>query len=123
MQTSYQKINDRLGTTFSPQEIKDVLIRDHMQVEEEGDLLLVTAPSYRIDMSCDADVSEEVIRLLGYDNVKSQLPILSQSVGHMDYDVKKRRQIRDYLKGCGLDEILTYSLVRREDIISFAYLN
>lgn len=123
IQTSYQKINDRLGTTFSPQEIKDVLIRDHMQVEEEGGLLLVTAPSYRIDMSCDADVSEEVIRLLGYDNVKSQLPILSQSVGHMDYDVKKRRQIRDYLKGCGLDEILTYSLVRKEDIISFAYLN
>lgn len=123
IKTSYGKINARLGTKFSNEEIKSILIQDHMEVVENNDEITVVVPSYRIDMNCDADVSEEVIRLLGYQNVKSALPFLSQSVGHMDDDVLKRRIVRDYLKGAGLDEILTYSLIKKDNVEKFAYLN
>lgn len=70
----------------------------------------VDIPWWRTDISCRADLVEEVARVVGYENIPTTmlgaplpsyepLPILSL-----------RQRIRNVLVGCGFQEILTYSL-------------
>ena len=116
-------INNRLGTTFSDEQIINALERANLDVVNENGLLTVKVPFQRIDILDKADLSEEVIRILGFDNVISELPSAKLSVGKLDENVFNKRIVRDYLRNCGLDEQLTYSLIRKEEVNAFNILN
>ena len=121
--TSVNKINNRLGTEFTFGEIKDVLNRLNFVIEGNEDKFIVKVPQYRLDVSCDADISEEVIRLLGYSHVKSVLPCLDVQVGALSLEQERLKDIREYLLNRGLDECLTYSLVSEKEVKLFNLLN
>lgn len=82
---------------------------------------IATVPSFRLDISGDADLSEEVIRILGFNNVKSILPKLDATVGALSLSQKRLRLIRDFLVDNGLDECLTYSLISQKKKINSIY--
>ena len=120
----YSHINNRLGTSFSSKEIVDVLKRLHFGVNELGeDEFDVEIPSYRLDVTCEADISEEVIRILGFSNVKSELPVLESKVGGLTVRQSRLKEIRDYLVLNGLDECVTYSLLNKENAGRFNLLH
>ena len=114
--SSIKKINGRLGTSFSSIQIKEVLERLNFKVDMNKDeTFSVEVPPYRLDVTCDADLSEEVIRLLGYDNVKSVLPCLDTKVGMLTLEQSRLRAIRFFLLDNGLDECVTYSLISEKE--------
>ena len=76
-----------------------------------------------MDVTCSADLSEEVIRLLGYENVKSQLPCLDTKVGMLTLEQSRLREIRFFLLNNGLDECVTYSLISEKEEKAFNLLN
>lgn len=118
------RINGRLGTEFSSKEIKDALERLHFKVRmNPNGYFTATVPYWRLDVSCDADLSEEVIRLLGFSNVKAVLPCLDTRVGALNQVQERIKQIRYFLLDKGLDECLTYSLVSRKEVKAFNLLN
>lgn len=118
--TSATYINARLGTSFSLEEILSILKKDHMGIENvDGDKFLLKVPFYRIDMSGEADVSEEVIRLLGYENITSKLPNVSTDKGGYTLKQANKNAIRRFLRNNGLSECITYSLVNKEKVDSF----
>lgn len=104
-------INNRLGTSFSNELIKETLERDYFELNEEKDKFLVKVPLYRLDIDGPASLSEEVIRLLGYENVVSILPETKLNVGGLSPKQEKERKIKNYLRSNGLNELITYSLV------------
>lgn len=122
--SSIKKINGRLGTSFSSIQIKEVLERLNFKVDMNKDeTFSVEVPPYRLDVTCDADLSEEVIRLLGYDNVKSVLPCLDTKVGMLTLEQSRLRAIRFFLLDNGLDECVTYSLISEKEEKAFNLLN
>ena len=122
--SSVTRINNRLGTDFTYEEIHDVLTRLHFQVEKgSGDTFTAKVPVFRLDVTCDADLSEEVIRILGFEHVKSILPCLDTTVGALTDHQLKERRIREFLLNNGLDECLTYSLVSKKEENLFALAN
>ena len=123
IEASYKAINDRLGTSFTIKEIKDALEAAFIGVKDKGDTFLANIPDSRIDIFEEADLSEEVIRILGFEHVKSELPLMQLSVGGLGESLSKKRMVRDFLRGIGLDENLSYSLVRESEVKSFAILN
>ncbi len=116
-------INSRLGTSFNYEEVKNVLLRDGFAVEGEGENFVLTVPSYRIDIDSKADISEEVIRILGYDYVPSTLPETRLSCQGLSFAQSKEREIRHYLFAQGVSEILTYTLLSKKEAGKFAYLS
>ena len=121
---SISKINGRLGTSFSKEEIVETLSSLNFVLKfEDDDKFLAKVPEYRLDVTCDADLSEEVIRLRGYDNVKSILPNLDTKVGMLSIRQKRIKNIRHYLLSVGLDECLTYSLISKKEKDNFCLLN
>ncbi|MCR5184913.1 MAG: phenylalanine--tRNA ligase subunit beta [Bacilli bacterium] len=122
--SSVKRINNRLGTSFSKEEIEAVLTRLNFKVEMNKDeTFKVTVPLYRLDVTCDADLSEEVIRLLGLEHVKSELPCLDTTLGALSLEQTRIRNIRNYLLDKGLDECLTYSLVSEKEASKMNLLN
>lgn len=81
--------------------------------------ILVVAPYWRSDISCSADLVEEVVRIIGYDQVpvtrlSSPLP---QQESRLSLRVQRsnlKQRLGNILTGCGFQEILTYSLTSLE---------
>ena len=122
--SSLDRINGRLGTEFTMDQVKDVLTRVYFDVKVNADnSFTAKVPDHRLDVTCDADLSEEVIRILGFNNVKSILPNLDMQVGALTLEQQRLRNIRYYLLDKGLDECLTYSLVSKKEKDAFNLLN
>lgn len=77
--------------------------------------LTVTVPSHRRDVTRPADLIEEVGRIWGYDRfpvtlMRDELPPQRENPR-----LEGAERVRDGLTGCGLDEVITYSLVNLEE--------
>ena len=124
IESSCRAINHRLGSEFKNEEIINTLKRVYIDINDyDGDNFKAVVPSHRIDIKLDADLSEEVIRLLGFDNVKSTLPRQETSVGALTNTQLRKRQIRELLIANGLYETLNYTLVNDRLISYFKGLN
>lgn len=112
---SYSYINSRLGTDFSKELIKETLeglnisIKDINDDEFEADI-----PLFRIDITSKADLSEEVIRILGFKHITSKLPRMNVAVGGFSENKVKENIVSSYLVNSGLYKIVTYSLVNKK---------
>ena len=78
-------VNNRLGTDFNLDEVVDVFTRLDFEPEVEGTTITCHIPSSRTDMEGMADLSEEVIRMLGYDRLPSTLPVMPMTEGKLTY--------------------------------------
>ena len=121
---SVSKINNRLGTDFTKEDIFGALTRLGFKLKSlDDDNFISETPIYRLDVSCDADLSEEVVRLLGFSHVKSVLPTLDVTVGGLTPRQKRIQEVRYYLLNQGLDECLTYSLLSKKNAPKFNLLH
>ena len=123
IESSVEYINGRLGTEFSKDEIVGALKAAHIDVKENGNKITAIIPDQRIDITGEADLSEEVIRILGFEHIESKLPVTELFVGRLEPNLEKKRIVRSYLRGIGLDEVLCYSLMRESEINDFRILN
>lgn len=118
------KINRRLGTSFSIKQITEVLTRLNFLVNFNNDeQFSVVVPSYRLDVNGVADISEEVIRLLGFEHVNSVLPCLDTKVGMYSPRQKRIKNIKNFLLNKGIDECVTYTLTSKKKVHNFNLLH
>ena len=123
IESSVDYINSRVGTKFSKETIVASLEAAWLKVEEKNGKLICEVPAHRIDISGEADLSEEVIRINGFENIESKLPEIELQRGGLEPDLEHKREVRSYLRGIGIDEVLCYSLVREKEVKQFAILN
>jgi len=106
-----------LGIKIPQEEIISLLRSLHFNVTEN---LEVTIPTRRFDIAIKEDLVEEVIRLYGYDRLKTTYPI-DNLVGGLSWKQKALRKLKDIFSTIGLNEIVTYSLVNKEKNNLFMY--
>lgn len=114
------EINGTLGTDFTLNEVVDVLARLELEPQTEGETITVSVPSTRQDLEGMADLSEEVIRLIGYDRLPSTLPVMEMTEGKLNPQQRQRRFIRTLLTENGLQDLVTYTLIsgaKKDDAI------
>jgi phenylalanyl-tRNA synthetase beta chain len=96
-----------LGTPVQEDEAAGRLEALGCEVEPEDGRLWATVPTFRRDLRREADLVEEVGRLIGLDRVPERLPTVPQ-VGALTAAQKKTRGIRRLLANLGLSEAITY---------------
>ncbi|MGD8245487.1 MAG: phenylalanine--tRNA ligase subunit beta, partial [Anaerolineae bacterium] len=82
---------------------------------EGFDTLKVTVPSHRRDVTRPVDLVEEVGRIWGYDRFPTTLMRDELPPQRENSRLAGAERVRDLLVGCGMDEVITYSLVSLED--------
>jgi len=103
-----------LGVEVPGEEILRILRALEFQVEG-SDPLVVTPPSHRMDVSIAADLVEDVGRIHGYDRMPHTLIGDEMPPQERNLRLEGTELMRDVLTGCGLDEIITYSMISLED--------
>ena len=108
-----------LGISLSAERIAEMLEALGFACEVvSGDTTLVrtTVPSFRFDVSIPADLCEEVARMYGYDRLPTTLMEEQIPPQARDLDLDLEELVRDILVGCGLTEIISYSMTNLDSV-------
>ena len=109
------------GLDVEPSRIVDILARLGFTAEGHGEVRRVFVPSWHPDVTQKADLVEEVMRMVGVDNVPVEpLPRLSHVAPRMLTTIQNRRRIaRRALAVRGMDEAVTWSFISHAEAVHF----
>ncbi|KKC37877.1 phenylalanyl-tRNA synthetase subunit beta [Devosia epidermidihirudinis] len=109
------------GLSVEPMIVTAILTRLGFEISGKGDVLTVKVPSWRPDVTQKADLVEEVMRMVGVDNVPVEpLPRLNHVAPRMLTTIQNRRRIaRRALASRGLDEAVTWSFISHDEATRF----
>jgi phenylalanyl-tRNA synthetase beta chain len=80
-------------------------------LEEDKDHMILSVPTYRVDVTGEADIVEEILRMFGYNNVTIDGNVTSVLSNVVKPDnLKLTNEISDYLTANGFSEIMNNSL-------------
>ncbi len=107
------EIHRVLGVELTLVQMRSVLGRLGFDCREDGHALLVRSPEHRTDIQIPADLAEEMARLIGYDTIP-ETTMAGRFPEHAPQPMHGFiERLKDLLVGCGLQEVITYSLVGR----------
>lgn len=115
-----QAMNERIGIDIPQAEMVAILRSLQFEVVEQGDEMIVTAPSWRNDVTCDADISEEIARIHSYDKIASHLPIMPLAQGRQEVIEDVKDTVEDYMTAEGLNEVMTYTFIHPNSLDKLA---
>jgi len=106
-----EKANKILGTNVDVKIMANHLSSLSMAVKiVDQNRIVVSPPSFRVDITREADLIEEIARLIGYNNIPVTLPAIRPT----EEDITEfllRDRIKNMLVGMGFTEIITYSFI------------
>ena len=106
------RINKLLGVEVKIDEFINILEKLEFKTNLiSSDKLELEVPSFRLDITEDADILEEIARIYGYENIPSHSLEGNATVGVKTKKQKFIDSIKSNSISCGLNEILTYSFV------------
>jgi phenylalanyl-tRNA synthetase beta chain len=85
-----------------------------------GEALVAVVPPHRLDLAIEADISEEIARVRGYETLAGRLPETPMP----GYRADPRRlvdEVRDILAAAGLTELVTHGLIGPDDHASLGH--
>jgi len=101
----------RNGVEVSGEEMEEILNRLFIDTTLCDGVLTCEIPSFRQDMTTDADIAEEVLRMYGYDHIPSTLMNAVTMPGYRDEKRVFADRVKEALVGMGMYEILNYSFI------------
>lgn len=102
-----EKINRFLGTDISREEMLEIFGRLELSYDQGTNM--ITAPSFRQDIECFADIAEEVARFYGYDKIPTTLPSGEATTGKLSFKLRIEEKARDIAEYCGFSQGMCYS--------------
>ncbi len=108
------RVNFVLGTSIEVEEIEQTLSRLGFGIEPnqiEVDNFEVIVPSFRLDITREIDLIEEIARVYGYDNIPTTLPKGDIPIPPPDKNGEVRKRVRNFLLSSGMMQAVNYSFV------------
>lgn len=104
-----EAVNRHLGTALDKQTMLDILAKLEIKAEEKNNVITAHIPSWRGDITCMQDISEEVSRIYGFDKITSTLPSGLALQGKQSEKQTFVDKIKDIMVGLGLCETVSFS--------------
>ncbi len=98
--------NKFIGIDLSADEQAEILRKIGFKVEDG----IITVPSFRIDIHHQADISEEIARFYGYNNIKPT-QLRGSAAAQLTEHQRFNRSVERTMIACGLSEIQTFSFI------------
>jgi phenylalanyl-tRNA synthetase beta chain len=108
------RIKRVLGIVIEDKQVEDILTRLDMNLTANDEGWSVDIPSKRFDISIEADLIEELVRIYGYNNVPSVKPFGEMSMIRQPENRLQKLNIARALASRGYQEAITYTFVDKE---------
>ncbi len=104
------------GKNYHSDTIRRILQSLGFEILKEGiDDIRIAVPYSKPDVSLQADVVEEIMRIDGYDNIEIPSHItISPAIGAINPAHQRKEKIANYLIGAGFNEIFTNSITNAD---------
>jgi phenylalanyl-tRNA synthetase beta chain len=103
-----------LGIALDNAQIASLLTALQFDFTANGDDFRVTPPSFRFDLSIEADLIEEVARLYGYDNIPALAPQAALTMLPSSESQRSLVQIQQTLVSREYQEIVSYAFLEEQ---------
>ncbi|MDJ0840001.1 MAG: phenylalanine--tRNA ligase subunit beta [Acidobacteriota bacterium] len=103
------QLNRLLGIHLEDREIEDLMTAMDCRFDRFDGGWQVSVPGYKVDVTREADMIEEIIRFAGLDLLETDLPEMAGTDLEHDAVRENTTGIRRTLQGMGLQEAYTYS--------------
>ncbi|MBC7416706.1 MAG: phenylalanine--tRNA ligase subunit beta [Pedobacter sp.] len=113
-EVKYKNINNLIGIDIPTDEIKDIIVALGIGASEvDEETLILHVPPYKVDVTREVDITEEVLRIYGYNNI----PIPTKINASLGYGIKPDKEntnntVADLLSANGFAEIMCNSLTK-----------
>ena len=122
---SYAHVDRLIGNRIEPSIIKEIVQDLEMEIiEDHPEGLKLSIPTFKVDVTREVDVIEEILRIYGYNQIKFEDKIHSSVSLRPKPDLEKiQNEISDYLVANGFAEMMNNSLTKSEYIDRSKLLN
>jgi len=113
VELTYKRVNTLTGIEIPQETVKNICGLLEMEiVSENAEGLKLNVPNYRVDVTRDCDVIEDLLRIYGYDRVELPGSVRTCPTTKTPTDINNRLQqmVSEQLTGAGYSEILCNSL-------------
>lgn len=113
---SYARMTNLIGKELGGETFKNILKSLEFEIlEENAQGCRVAVPGYRVDVTRECDVVEEVLRIYGYNNIElpSNMKVSINPSLHPDPETV-RKTVSDFFANRGFLEIMNNSLTKSE---------
>lgn len=110
----YANVNRLIGKEIPVGTMKSILVDLDIKIIEETESgLLLEIPTFKVDVTREADIIEEILRVYGYNNIDFSESVHSAlSYGKKPDNEKLQNLISDYLSNNGFAEAMNNSLTK-----------
>ncbi len=109
------------GVSVSGAEAERILKRLGFGVHRTGEVLAVSAPSWRTDILGEYDIAEEVLRMKGFNQIPPVAPAFAPVSDVTPARIQLMDQCRTVLPELGFDEVLTLPMTTTADNAASAW--
>jgi len=121
VEISVEKINRILGIKITTPEIVEILKSLKFEIfESDNNILKLLIPTFRVDITRDIDVIEEVGRMVGYNNIPTVTPYVEMTTSEIASSRKMIDQLKQTFITSGFFEAVNYSFEDPELIKLFS---
>jgi phenylalanyl-tRNA synthetase beta chain len=100
-----------LGMTIPDGEVERILQRLELEITPSGEGWEIAAPTFRVDLSREVDLIEEVGRHYGFDKLESTFPPMTVAVAPPDARITGDQLVRRVLTAAGLSEAVSFGFI------------
>ena len=118
------KINAIIGENISKEKIVNILTSLGFAIKNSStDTLDIVIPNFRHDIKNIADITEEIVRMIGIDNIKAK-PLAIEEINRINKtsnSLKLKNKIRAYAVANNFFETMTYVFSQREMLKKYGF--
>jgi phenylalanyl-tRNA synthetase beta chain len=100
-----------IGMPVTEQQCVDALARLHLPARSDKGVITVTPPLYRFDLAIEEDLIEEVVRVIGYNQLPTTPPLAPITAKLPPENRRSRFAVRRLLAALGYQETINFSFV------------
>ena len=111
----FKNIDRLIGKALGKEKIKSILTSLDIEIKSETDEALdLEVPAYRVDVTREADIVEEILRIYGFDNIELSEHLSSSYISEFPVTDSDTQQLKiaELLAANGFNEIQTLSIVK-----------
>jgi len=118
---NFGNISALIGQEINNEDITEKLKKIGIEIEKEGDKTYALPPDTRPDLEREADIFEEIARLVGYENITSTIPSGSFKPPEHDEIYIFSERLRRILNSLGLYENISFSFAGINQLSQLGY--